>query len=81
MRFGRRSKRGKVICQGSQHVGRSGAGTHNLPFMSPVLFRYTTCALLSFLFLKLLGLTKAELYNVSIYNGVFFGCNDLTQIM
>ena len=39
MRLGRRSKRGKVICQGSQHVGRSGARTHNLTFMSPALFR------------------------------------------
>ena len=39
MHLGRRSKRGKVICPGSQHAGRSGARTHNLPFMSPVLFR------------------------------------------
>ena len=40
-RLGRRSKRGKVICPGSQHVGRSGARTHNLTFMSPALFRCT----------------------------------------
>ena len=39
MRLGRRSKRGKVICLGSQHVDRSGARTHNLSFMSPTLFR------------------------------------------
>ena len=39
IRLGRRSKRGKVICPGSQHVGRNGARTHNLPFMSPALFR------------------------------------------
>ena len=32
MRSSRRSKQGKVICPGSQHVGRSGAQTHNLPF-------------------------------------------------
>ena len=30
MRVGQRSKRGKVICPGSQHVGRSGAWTHSL---------------------------------------------------
>ena len=39
MRLGWRSKRGKVICPGSQHVGRSGVQTHNLLFMSPALFR------------------------------------------
>ena len=38
MHLGRWSKRGKVICPGSQHVGRSRAWTHNLPFMSPELF-------------------------------------------
>ena len=32
MRSGRRSKQGKVICSGSQHVGRSGARTHILQF-------------------------------------------------
>ena len=39
MRSGRWSKQGKVICSGSQHVGRSGARTRNLLFMSPALFR------------------------------------------
>ena len=39
MRLGRRSKRGKVICPGSQHIGRSGTRTHNLPFRSPAMFR------------------------------------------
>ena len=32
MRSGRRTKQGKVICPGSQYVGRSGAQTHNLAF-------------------------------------------------
>ena len=43
MRSGRRSKQGKVICQGSQHVGRSEAPTHNLPFMSSALPPDHTC--------------------------------------
>ena len=40
IRSGRQCKQGKVICPGSQHVGRSGARTNNLPFMSPALFCY-----------------------------------------
>ena len=39
IRSGRRSKQGKVIYSGSQHIVCSGAQTHNLPFMSPALFR------------------------------------------
>ena len=39
MRLGRRSKRGKVVCPGSQHVGRSEARTHNFLLMNPALFR------------------------------------------
>ena len=42
MRSGRRSKQGKVICPGSQHVGRSGAQTHNLPFIRPHVPSTTT---------------------------------------
>ena len=37
--LGGQSKQGKVICPGSQHIDRSGTWTHNLPFMSPALFR------------------------------------------
>ena len=32
-------KQGKVICLGSQHVGQSWSRAHNLPFMSPALYR------------------------------------------
>ena len=39
MHLGWWSKWGKVICPGSQHIGRSGAQTHNLLFMSHALFR------------------------------------------
>ena len=38
MHLGWQSKRDKVICPGSQHIGRSRARTHNLPFMSPAMF-------------------------------------------
>ena len=43
MRSGRRSKQSKVICPGSQHVGSSGARTHNLPFMSCAVPPDHTC--------------------------------------
>ena len=38
----------KYLAQGHKHVGANRARTHNLPFMSPALFRWTTRALIMF---------------------------------
>ena len=56
IRLGRRSKRGKVICPGSQHVGRNGARTHNLPFMS-IYIRIFTSLYFIFIFISYLSVS------------------------